>query len=126
MSYITRYGYEHSPQAGKVFSRPTTHESGSHRQDGLFMLSGPKVKTAGAFYQGAHLVDLAPTILHLLGCPIPVEMDGRVLSELLSTDYPVVMDHDQPGRSNLAEPAALTEAEEREMIERLKSMGYLE
>ena len=29
------------------------------------------------------LLDIAPTVLHLLGVPVPGDMDGRVLTELL-------------------------------------------
>ena len=31
----------------------------------------------------ADLLDIAPTVLHLLGVPVPADMDGHVLTELL-------------------------------------------
>jgi hypothetical protein len=33
-------------------------------------------------------VDIAPTVLHILGAPIPADMDGKVLKELLSPSGP--------------------------------------
>ena len=32
--------------------------------------------------RAANLLDIAPTVLHLLGVPVPADMDGRVLAEL--------------------------------------------
>ncbi len=29
------------------------------------------------------MLDIAPTVLHLLGVPVPADMDGRILTELL-------------------------------------------
>ena len=51
--------------------------SGSHRADGLFMLSGPQIATGEV--RGAAIWDLAPTILCLCGVPVPPDWDGRVL-----------------------------------------------
>ena len=40
--------------------------------DLLYMLDQPRI------------VDLAPTVLHVMGCPVPDDMDGRVLTEALA------------------------------------------
>ena len=37
--------------------------------------------------QGARLIDMAPTILHLMGEPTPEDMDGRVLEELFEPEF---------------------------------------
>jgi len=52
--------------------------SGSHRMDGLLMMRG-KLFKPGTMLQGAHIIDLAPSALYLLGLPIPETMDGKVL-----------------------------------------------
>ncbi len=36
---------------------------------------------------GAQIIDLAPTILHLMGVPVPDDMDGQVLTEALKDEY---------------------------------------
>lgn len=46
--------------------------------------SGPDFKRGFIDTTPSGNVDIAPTILHLLGLPIPAAMDGRVLSESLS------------------------------------------
>lgn len=61
---------------------PAFGPTGDHRLDGVLVASGPAFR-AGAAPQGATLLDIAPTVLHLLGVPVPADMDGRVLDELL-------------------------------------------
>lgn len=54
-----------------------------HRLQGIFTILGPDIKQ-GLRVQGARIYDLAPTILHLFGIPIPQDMDGSVLRETFS------------------------------------------
>ena len=42
------------------------------------------------------LVDIAPTILHMLGVPPPENMDGRVLTELLRSTHAESWEHTHP------------------------------
>ena len=69
------------------------------------------------------ILDLAPTLLHLLGEAVPREMDGRVLSEALVDPAPVRYAEDE-GTDVAAEQGF--EADEAEQIEeRLRGLGYL-
>ncbi len=63
--------------------------SGNHAYAGMLLAAGPGIEAGDRGRSGsiaspaianARLQDLAPTILHLLGLPIPDEMDGEVLS----------------------------------------------
>ena len=56
-----------------------------HRLQGIFTILGPDVMK-GANIEGAKIYDLAPTILHILGIPVPEDMDGRVLKEIFKKD----------------------------------------
>ena len=70
------------------------------------------------------LVDLAPTILHMLGLPVPADMDGRVLEEIFSDNLPV---HYEDVDNSLVQDARDYSEQETELIEqRLKGLGYLE
>ncbi len=81
---------------------PAFGPTGDHRMDGILLASGAAFRT-GASPRGARLLDIAPTVLHLLGVPVPDDMDGRVLTELLDPsvtpiDVPVHADGAGPGR----------------------------
>lgn len=51
--------------------------SGNHRGQGMLIAAGPGVKTGTI--RDANILDIAPTILSLLGQPIPAEMEGKPL-----------------------------------------------
>ncbi|TKJ17332.1 hypothetical protein CEE44_02240 [Candidatus Woesearchaeota archaeon B3_Woes] len=50
---------------------------GEHHVEGIFMAYGENIKKE--FIKGAELIDVTPTILHMLNIPIPSDIDGKVL-----------------------------------------------
>jgi predicted AlkP superfamily phosphohydrolase/phosphomutase len=62
--------------------------SGTHSgaPDGYLMALGDGVKP-GAELRGASVVDVAPTVLYLMGLPVARDMEGRVLTEILEEDF---------------------------------------
>jgi predicted AlkP superfamily phosphohydrolase/phosphomutase len=115
----------HAPESLETF----LGKSGHHRDDGIFLAQGPGIRQ-GATVQGARLIDLAPTILHLQGTAVPAHMDGRILDDIFA---------DQGARqapvSTSAAPAAPLAAEdkgtysaddEEKIVERLRALGYME
>jgi predicted AlkP superfamily phosphohydrolase/phosphomutase len=73
-----------SPRIGTVRGLDPERRPGGHSKDGFLILSGPGI-APGRTLEGAHLLDLAPTILHLLGVAVPRDLDGRVLREALAS-----------------------------------------
>ena len=71
-----RNGFE-SPRFGKIGPLPY-FRAGSHYSDGFGFLKGPGIK-AGSKLKEWEMIDIAPTILDLLGASIPAHMDGRPL-----------------------------------------------
>lgn len=63
-------------------SQDATPKQGYHDPVGLVIFRGAGIR-AGARLNECSNLDLAPTILHLLGIPIPATMRGRELSEML-------------------------------------------
>ena len=61
---------------------PAFGPTGDHRLEGILIAAGPRFARGRA--RDASLLDIAPTVLHLLGVPVPDDMDGRVLTELLA------------------------------------------
>jgi len=57
---------------------------GNHRLDGIFIAYGLGIKRG--YKIDAKIYDIAPTILHIFGLPIPNDMDGRVLMEIFEED----------------------------------------
>jgi len=125
-AYITRQGYEFGYGGGAVFSPPTTHESGSHRLEGVVVASGPGVRNLGEI-EAVSIMDLAPTILYLLGERIPRWMDGRLLREWIAPDRlvgapPRWSDVPYKGRQR---DTSWTDEDEQEVVARLRGLGYL-
>jgi predicted AlkP superfamily phosphohydrolase/phosphomutase len=100
--------------------------SGMHRDYGLLVVSGKGVRKGGSV-EGAAIQDLAPTILYAMGCPVPQDMDGRVLTEVFTEDFraqvPLVSGGEGSPRE-IRESVYTKEAEE-EIKERLRGLGYL-
>jgi predicted AlkP superfamily phosphohydrolase/phosphomutase len=100
---------------------------GSHRHEGIAVLSGPAV-AAGAALSGG-LLDVAPTLLYLLGEKIPSDLEGRVLVEALR---PELLDERPPSYDDAApaefepERAELEEEGAAEVERRLRGLGYLD
>jgi predicted AlkP superfamily phosphohydrolase/phosphomutase len=107
-----------------IRAHPTQRYSGSHRPDGVWVLAGPAARP-GAELSGAMLVDVAPTVLYLLGEPIPAELEGRLLAEGLD---PSLLDRRPP---EFADTGAVAQASEAlasppDVEDRLRSLGYIE
>lgn len=100
---------------------------GGHTRDGVFLAQGPDIRTAEI--KSAGLIDLAPTILHLLELPLPPDMDGSVLKEMLTAQhrqhYPVQYG-DEPAILPEAEsPDSYSEEQDAELREQFRQLGYL-
>jgi len=61
-----------------VFENDTGPDDAVHDYDGIFILYDPKKKYS-LKVEGANILDVAPTILHLMNLPRPDGMKGRVL-----------------------------------------------
>jgi predicted AlkP superfamily phosphohydrolase/phosphomutase len=106
---------------------PAFGPTGDHRMEGVLIAAGPPFRP-GATPEQASLLDIAPTILHLLGVPVPDDMDGRVLSEILDPALAPAPVQPEPVAVAAAEaPSAsgYTEEEDAEIQQRLADLGYL-
>jgi predicted AlkP superfamily phosphohydrolase/phosphomutase len=110
---------------GNVISRQIRGDSGSHRLHGIFIARGPQIQQ-GSLLDQPRIVDLAPTVLHLMGVGVPGDMDGRILTEALSDELretaPLYASDPTPSPQERYE---LSQDEEAEIEARLKGLGYL-
>ncbi len=102
-------------------------DSGTHYRDGILIMYGRPFQ-AGNYLSGAEIVDLAPTILFLMGVPIPTDMDGKVLEAAFEAQYLA----QRPIHYAMPEPEDLPDLtvdysaeEEMAIAKRLQDLGYL-
>jgi predicted AlkP superfamily phosphohydrolase/phosphomutase len=60
-----------------TFENDTGPDDANHAQDGLLIMAGPGIEPG--VREGMHLLDVAPTVLELLGLDVPAAMRGRSL-----------------------------------------------
>jgi len=81
-----KYHVIHSRYGDAVVSDPAVRKGkGIHRMNGILMAYGPDI-AEGKEIQNAEIIDVAPTILHMMGLPIPDDVDGKVLKEIFRED----------------------------------------
>jgi len=104
--------------------------SGTHRPNGMFLLWGPPV-LPDTWVKGANLVDLAPTILHLMDQPVLSDMDGRVLTDTLKPEFTTLKPRVEPNENGKSSPSDkssdgdLTADEAETISKRLRDLGYV-
>ena len=101
---------------------------GTHRLHGILVARAPALKT-GVEIENAHLIDLAPTILHLLGVSVPEDMDGSVLIGAFRPEFLAehpVQSGAAAGTSGDNRSSGYTDEESAKVEERLQALGYLE
>ncbi len=123
----------HDFTTNKVIS-PAFGPTGDHRLEGILIATGPAFQ-AGAQPRGAALLDIAPTVLHLLGVPVPDDMDGRVLTELLQPslsesahlpDDELALVAAQAGAvSGVSSDGSYSDEQDAAIQQRLADLGYL-
>ena len=100
--------------------------SGGHHVRGIVVAKGPGVKT-GARVEKASLLDVAPTVLWLLGLSVADDMDGSVMQQLFEPAFaasrPLTKVASYGGFGNAAGGGGeeMTPA----LRERLESLGYI-
>jgi len=100
--------------------------SGSHTADGILVAAGGPFRR-GVTLEAPSLADVLPTAVHLLGVPLPDDLDGRVLEEALEpawvAAHPVQRTSGADGSAGRVE---LSSDDEGEMRKFLQGLGYVE
>ncbi len=94
---------------------------GTHHEDGVILAAGPGVAATSELTADAQ--DVAPTLLRLLGGPLPVGLDGRPIEELGGE---TIADVSLPVERNSIDPSGYTTQEEKEIVAHLQGLGYFE
>ena len=104
--------------------------TGTHRSRGIFLLHGSPFKNVH-IPDGTNIVDLAPTLLYLLGCPIPNDMDGNFIKagfkEAYLESHPITYCDVSGSISEEKNEVETYSEEEAGMVkQRLRALGYME
>ncbi len=100
-------------------------DNGVHTMDGIFFAYGKGI-VRGKEVTAAELIDVAPTVLHLAGLPVLKEMDGRVLTEILTAERAALPVEYMETESWKPAQVELTPEEEADMLDKLRGLGYVD
>ncbi|MCL4419762.1 alkaline phosphatase family protein, partial [Patescibacteria group bacterium] len=106
----------------------TTGYSGAHVRNGILFGLGPGIRKA-LTVEGASLLDITPTILHLLDVSIPNNIDGRVLKEIFESDsseYKREVKYTEVPKTEEVIDESIAEEEDQRVKNRLRGLGYLD
>ncbi|MCA9967086.1 MAG: alkaline phosphatase family protein [Anaerolineales bacterium] len=110
----------------RAFDFSTQPLTGSHRPHGILIANGSGI-CPGTHVEGAHLLDIAPTVLSLLGVPTPANFDGQLLRGLFEEEVAAQLDA-LIGHGEMALPDQsfdFSDEEQERIAEHLRALGYL-
>ena len=103
-------------------------QSGRHTINGIIIAAGGPIKKG--VETKAHLYDIAPTVLALLGLPVPEDMPGRVLEDIIEPEFfeqhPIRTIDSYENYLELPRVAVAEDTPDEEALEMLRSLGYIQ
>jgi predicted AlkP superfamily phosphohydrolase/phosphomutase len=130
---ITGKFFKKDSPVGNTFVRREKHSGGAngmHRPDGIFFMLSPFCRS-GIELKDLKLTDLCPTILFLLGIPIPTDIDGNVITEVFQEDFLKThpfhyKKYEEDTESGKDSKSIYSADDASKIMDNLKSLGYLE
>ena len=113
------FGFEREDVIGQA----EFFDTGSHRPEGILFARGPAIRS-GVTITGASVYDVAPTALHLMDLPVPEDMDGNVLTDMLTVSRPV--SYAAASAETATETSEMSDEDRRAIEERLRALGYMD
>lgn len=113
---------------------PRRSPAGTHHPDGVLMGIGPGIKQ-GVRVARRNILDVAPLLAHSLGLEIPAEYEGEFPDSFFERDYlrdnpPCIAGSaasaDRATPSGKQSELELDESDEAVLLDRLRSLGYIE
>jgi len=103
-----------------------SERTGWHRMNGTLIASGAGIRQ-GENIQDSRLWDVYPTVMAVMGLPLPRDLDGRVLDTIVSQE---ILDNVQYGDKSIDDYFQIggegySEEEEALVAEHLKGLGYV-
>lgn len=124
---------------------PRTQPAGTHHPDGVLLGIGPGVRSGAVLEMPLDILDVAPLLAHSLNLEIPADYEGEFAGEIYESDY---LASDPPRHAGGVKSASavancqlasraprgdakdasveLDEVDEEILVDRLRSLGYIE
>lgn len=101
-----------------------------HGPPGILLMQGGPVKP-GSVIQGAHILDIYPTVLYLLGLPVPEDAAGKVLLDALDPEFVrrhplrTIPTYEVLGPAEGLPGGRRESGQDQRELEKLKALGYI-
>ncbi|MCH8304436.1 MAG: alkaline phosphatase family protein [Candidatus Marinimicrobia bacterium] len=113
------------PALKSKFVRPPKNVAeGTHEPDGIFMAWGASIKPDSNFGE-YDIHDMTPTILHAMGEPYFSDMDGKPIYSIFS-DETTTEPAEPLSEADVDQDVSYSDEEQKEIEERLRSLGYID
>ena len=126
---MSDHGFHSGTLRVQTFSNEPAGPADEHRPFGILAMRGPGLKRDELIH-GANLLDIAPTVLTLLGQPVGRDMDGRVLTSAFTAPPQIewIDSWEQvPGESGQHAPDTQVDmVDAHESLKQLIALGYVE
>lgn len=103
--------------------------SGTHTLHGILIANGKPIARYPN-YGGAHIMDMAPTILYQMEQAIPDDMDGKVLTGIFTPAYaqehPIEHEMAREEKDKSTDGTDYSDEDQRDIEQRLRGLGYLD
>jgi predicted AlkP superfamily phosphohydrolase/phosphomutase len=99
---------------------------GTHRPEGLFIAAGDCIVARPEPLSGLSVVDVAPTVLHALGCPLSPALDGCPQVEIFRERRTPVYEAEGEGHTPRAHSERGDAADDQAVLDRLRGLGYID
>jgi predicted AlkP superfamily phosphohydrolase/phosphomutase len=100
----------------------------NHKSRGIFAAYGPDI-APGKKIEGMDISDIAPTALHLLGVPVPEDMDGQVVKGVFKSESEAFArgrTYASPVEGSVTTEGKLSGEDEAAIKASLKALGYMD
>lgn len=122
IEYFEGYESKRNPKGDKIVRKTErdNKEIGTHRRNGIFVISGPGVKEDNTF--DGDIVDIVPTVLAYLGLSVPRHFDGKVLNTAFVEPLPITYEDITFDRSQTVQ---YSDEEQAKVEQQLADLGYI-
>ena len=119
------HGYDKATNLNEEVVSAHGTAQATHRENGVFLAWGPDVE-ASSTVTGATVVDVAPTVLHSVGEPVPETADGSVLEDVFAARTAVTERAVEPATHGGGGGSVEPEDDFADVEDRLRGLGYMD